>query len=138
MADYGTIKTALASNLEASANLLVVYTQVPDNYVAPCAVIVPGDDPATYHQAMSGQGFTRFEFKVQILQQRFDSNYSLEALDVFVHGPDSVDALIRADRTLGGVAADSVCIRCANLGQVLAGDDVFLGAEFDVDVMVAP
>jgi len=138
MADYGTIKAAVADALSASSSLTVVYADVPDSYVAPCAVIVPGDDPATYHLAMTGQGFTRFEFKVQILTQRFDRAANMSALDPFIHGADSVDALIRADRTLGGVAADSVVVRCSNLGQVIAGDDIFLGAEFDLDVMVAP
>jgi len=72
------------------------------------------------------------------MQQRFDLDAAADALDVFIHGPDSVDALMRADRTLGGVAADTITDRCANIGQVLAGDDVFLGAEFDVRVMVQP
>lgn len=138
MADYRTIKSGLADTLAASANLTVVYTQVPDVYTTPCAVLVPGDNPATYHGAMIGQGLTTFEFKIQVLVQRFDMEHAADALDVFVHGPDSIDALIRADRTLGGVAADSIVDRCANYGQVLAGDDVFLGAEFDTRVMVNP
>ena len=138
MADYGTIKQALADTLAASTNLTVVYKQVPDVYTTPCAVLVPGDNPATYHQTMAGQGLTTFEFKVQVMLQRFDLDAAADALDVFIHGPDSVDALIRADRTLGGVVTDAVVDRCANIGQVLAGDDVFLGAEFDVRVMVQP
>lgn len=138
MADYGTVKQALADALAASTNLTVVYTQVPDVYTTPCAVLVPGDNPATYHGAMAGQGFTTFEFKIQIMLQRFDLDAAATALDVFIHGSDSVDALIRADRTLGGVAADAVVDRCSNIGQVLAGDDVFLGAEFDTRVMVQP
>jgi len=136
MADYGTIKQALADTLAASTNLTVVYKQVPDVYTTPCAVLVPGDNPATYHQTMAGQGLTTFEFKVQVMLQRFDLDAAADALDVFIHGPDSVDALIRADRTLGGVVTDAVVDRCANIGQVLAGDDVFLGAEFDTRVMV--
>jgi len=136
MADYGTIKQALADTLASSTNLTVVYQQVPDVYTTPCAVLVPGDNPATYHQTMAGQGLTTFEFKVQVMLQRFDLDAAADALDVFIHGPDSVDALIRADRTLGGVVTDAVVDRCANIGQVLAGDDVFLGAEFDTRVMV--
>lgn len=138
MADYGTIKAALAGNLDASTDLVVVYQQVPDVYTTPCAVLVPGDNPATYHGAMSGQGFTTFEFKVQVMVQRFDMDHTVAVLDKFVHGPDSVDALVRADRTLGGVAADSIVRRCSNVGQVIAGDDVFLGAEFEIEVMVQP
>lgn len=138
MADYRTIKAALATRLDTSPNLSVVYVQVPDVYTTPCAVLVPGDNPATYHGAMGGQGFTVFEFRVQVMVQRFDLAHAADALDVFVHGPDSLDALIRGDATLGGVAADSIVDRCANYGQVLAGDDVYLGAEFDLRVMVAP
>lgn len=138
MADYGTVKQALADALSASDNLTVVFANVPDVYATPCAVLVPGDNPALYHNAMSGQGLTVFEFKVQVMVQRFDMEHTVSVLDKFVHGPDSVDALIRADRTLGGVAADSVVRMCSNIGQVLAGDDVYLGAEFDVEVMVAP
>lgn len=138
MADYGTIKAALAGNLDASPDLTVVYTQVPDSYITPCAVLVPGDNPALYHGAMSGQGFTTFEFKVQVMVQRFDMEHTVAVLDKFVHGSASVDALIRADRTLGGVAADTVVRRCSNVGQVIAGDDVFLGAEFEIEVMVQP
>jgi hypothetical protein len=138
MADYGTVKAALADALTASDNLTVVYANVPDVYTSPCAVLVPGDNPVEYHGSMRGQGFTVFEFKVQVMVQRFDMEFTVAVLDKFVHGPDSVDALVRADRTLGGVAADCVVLRCNNIGQVLAGDDVYLGAEFDVEVMVAP
>lgn len=138
MADYRTVKAALAAALDASPNLSVVYVQIPDVYTTPCAVLVPGDTPAAYHQAMSGQGLTVFEFRVQIMLQRFDLSAAADALDVFVHGPASVDALVRADRTLGGVAADTIVDRCTNYGQVLSGDDVYLGAEFDVRCMVAP
>lgn len=138
MADYRTIKAALAARLDTSANLSVVYVQVPDVYTTPCAVLVPGDTPAQYHATMQGQGLTVFEFRVQVMVQRFDLAAAADALDVFVHGPDSVDALVRADRTLGGVVVDAVVDTCENYGQVLAGDDVYLGAEFDLRVMVRP
>lgn len=138
MADYGTVKQALADALDASPDLTVVYPSPPDVYVTPCAVLTPGDNPATYHGSMSGQGFTVFEFKVQVMVQRFDMEHTISVLDKYVHGPDSVDALVRADLTLGGVAATCIVRRCSNIGQVLSGDEVYLGAEFEVEVMVAP
>lgn len=132
MADYAAIKAGLGTRLDAATNISVVYNNAPELIVTPCAIVLPGDTPAEYHQAM--QGLTKFEFKVVVMVQRFESSANLSRLDEYVSGNQSIDTLIAADRTLGGAASDAYVVRCNTLGTMGTADDTYLGAEFDVEV----
>jgi hypothetical protein len=132
MADYAAIKAGLGTVLEAAPNISVVYTNAPELIVTPAAIVLPGDTPAEYHQAM--QGLTKFDFKVVVMVQRFESSSNLSRLDEYISGPNSIDALIKADRTLDGSVSDAYVVRCNTLGTMGTGDDTYLGAEFDIEV----
>ena len=44
-------------------------------------------------------------FNVTFLVQRFDMDLNIARLDPLIYGTDSVDQLLAADRTLGGVVS---------------------------------
>lgn len=133
MSTYTQIKAGLAATLDASANLSVVYADPTDTPITPCAIIVPAPAAVEYKQAMQN-GLAILEFRVTIMVQRFDQAANIAKLDPFVYGPDSVRALVDADRTLDSTVSDAVVTRCVNIGNVGYGDDIYLGAEFEIEV----
>ena len=137
MADYGTIKTALATQLNTSTAVDIVYDNPPDVVITPCAVIVPDSLAVEYGDAMQ-RGLLRMNFNATFIVQRFDYDANIARLDPLIYGTDSVDELIAADVTLGGTVSFARVVRCTSIGRVAYGDDVFLGAEFEIEVMVEP
>lgn len=135
MADYGAIKAGLASVLDNSTNLSVVYTDPQDRIITPSAQILPGNPIVEYYQTLQN-GLNLFRFTVLVCVQRFETIQALDRLDVFIWGPDSIQALVEADETLGGAASTAIVTRCSNLGMVQSGEEAYLGAEFDVEVYV--
>ena len=133
MITYTDIKAGLAHVIGQSANLSVVYADPTDTPITPSAMIVPAGQAVTYKQAMQN-GLAILEFRVSIMVQRFDQAANIARLDPFVYGPDSLNALIDADRTLNGTVSDAVVTRCTNIGIVGFGDDTYLGAEFEIEV----
>jgi len=137
MADYGTIKAALATTLNTSTSVEIVYENPPDVAITPCAIIVPGGVAVEYGDAMQ-RGLLKLYFTVTFMVQRFEFDSNIARLDPLVYGTDSVDQLLAADRTLGGAVSYANVVSCTNIGNVGYGDEVYLGAEFEVEVMVEP
>lgn len=135
MSDYGTIKAGLASVIDNSANLSVVYADPQDRIITPSAQILPGGPVVEYYQTLQN-GLNLFRFTVLVCVQRFETISALDRLDVFIYGSGSIRALVDADPTLGGVASTSIVTRCSTLGMVSSGEDAYLGAEFEVEVYV--
>jgi hypothetical protein len=132
---YATIKDALESVLDNSADLSIVYTEPQDNIITPSAQILSGNPVVEYYQTM-GTGLNLFRFTVLVCVQRFETLQALDRLDVFIYGDGSIKSLVEADPTLGGVVSTSIVTRCSNLGMVQSGETVYLGAEFEVEVYV--
>ena len=137
MADYGTIKAALATQLNTSTAIEIVFENPPDVVITPCAVIVPDSLAVEYGDAMQ-RGLLRMNFNVTFMVQRLDFDVNIARLDPLIYGPDSVDTILSADPTLGGAVSYARAVRCVSIGNIGYGDDLFLGAEFEVEVMVEP
>jgi hypothetical protein len=137
MADYGTIKAALADALEASTAIEIAFENPPDVAITPCAIIVPGGIAVEYGDAMQ-RGLIKMYFTVTFMVQRFDFDNNIARLDPLIYGTDSVDQLIATDRTLSGTVSYANVVSCTNIGNIGYGDEIYLGAEFEIEVMVEP
>lgn len=137
MSDYGTIKTALATQLNTSTHVEVVYDNPPDVPFTPSAIVIPGEPAVEYGDAMQ-RGLVQMFFNVTFLVQRFDMDLNIARLDPLIYGAESVDQLLAADRTLGGVVSFARATSAGNVGNVGYGDDIYLGVEFEIEVMVEP
>jgi len=133
MSTYTQVKTALAAALDASTTLAAVYANPPDNAITPSAIILPGNSPVDYAQTLQN-GLTRITFTVLVIVQRFETLSNLTALDDYILSNSSIYKLLDADTTLGGVVATAAVTRCSNIGLTNAGEDTYLGAEFEIEI----
>lgn len=138
MADYGAIKTGLATRLEAvtATPFLTVYDTVPGSVTVPSAVVVPARPIATYHETMVGAGgsLTAFRFEIVVMLQNMAEEYSQNALDALISGTGSVPAAIEADPTLDGSALTCQVTQATDYGIVEWADSAYVGARFLVEV----
>ena len=134
MADYSAIRDQLKVRLETVSAFAVVFDTMPDRVTVPCAIVRPGSPVADYHEAMGGQGVSRFNFEVLTLAQRWEPNAGQDVLDSFITGSDSVEAAIRGDTTLDGEADTSLVTSCTAYGSVNVADSQYVGAIFNVEV----
>lgn len=135
MTTYADIKAGLASLLDNSTDLSIVYTEPQDRIITPSAQILPGNPVVDYYQTL-GQGLNVFRFVVLVCVQRFETMSALDRLDPLIYGANSIPNLLETDQTLGGVAATAIVTRCSSLGMVQSGEEAYLGAEFDVEVWI--
>lgn len=98
----------------------------------PVAMVLP--DRIEY-DLNGSRGADTFYFTVSLLVGRADDRAAQRNIDEFVVGPNSVKAAIEADRTLGGTADTCRVTEMRNYGQVSIGDVVYLGVEFEVEVV---
>ena len=134
MADYSAIRDQIKVRLETVSTFAVVFDTMPDRVTIPCAIVRPGSPVADYHEAMGGQGVSRFNFEVLALAQRWEPNAGQDVLDSFITGSDSVEAAIRGDTTLGGEASTSQVTSCTAYGNVQVADSFYVGAIFNCEV----
>ena len=134
MADSGAIRDQLKVRLETVSAFVAVFDTLPDRVTVPCAIVRPGSPVADYHEAMGGQGLSRFNFEVLALAQRWEPNAGQDVLDGFISGSASVETAIRGDETLGGEASTSQVTSCTAFGQVQVADSLFWGCVFNVEV----
>ena len=134
MADYSAIRDQIKVRLETVSTFAVVFDTMPDRVTVPCAIVRPGSPVADYHEAMAGQGVSRFNFEVLTLAQRWEPNAGQDVLDSFITGSDSVETEIGGDTTLGGEASTSQVTSCTAYGNVNVADSQYVGAIFNVEV----
>jgi len=137
MADYGTIKTAIADKLAESSHLTLAYGDVPDNILTPCAVVFPGGVAVEYGDAMA-RGVQIMSFDVTVFVQRFDTAANISRLDPLIYGDDSIEKLFADDPTLDGVVQFARIVRVTSIGNVGWADDLYIGCELELEVMVTP
>ena len=138
MSDYGTIKTALATQLNTSSEVEVVYDNPPEVPFTPSAIIIPATGNAVDYGDAMQRGLLQMFFTVTFLVQRFDLDNNVARLDPLIYGTNSVDQLLANDRTLGGVVSYARVTTCGDIGNIGYGDDIYLGVDFEVEVMVEP
>jgi len=83
----------------------------------------------------ANRGADTFTFIVYVLVGRADDRTAQNRLDGYVVGESSVKAAIEADRTLGGAANTCRVTTMRNYQQVSIGETVYLGVEFEVEVV---
>lgn len=131
MADLSAIRQALADKMGNVYGLRSSAT-MPDAPRPPQAVILP--DRIEYDLDMS-RGADTFFFLVTVIVGRADDRAAQNNLDRFVSGSDSIKAAIEADMTLGGVVNFARVTEMTNYRQINVGDTIYLGAEFEVEVV---
>jgi hypothetical protein len=131
MATVSGIRKGIADNLASITNLRVSPTML-DAPRPPVAMVYPDTIDFDLNAARGADTFT---FIVFVLVGRADDRTAQNRLDGFVAGPNSVKAAIEADRTLGGAADTCRVTSMRNYQQVSIGETVYLGVEFEVEVV---
>lgn len=131
MASMSELRDGIAARLGTVPNLRVSATFL-DAPRPPVAMVLP--DGIDY-DLNANRGADTFTFIVSLLVGRADDRAAQRNIDVFVVGANSVKAAIEGDRTLGGKADTCRVTQMRNYGQVNIGDVVYLGVEFEVEVV---
>ena len=131
MSSVSALRNGIATQLALVPNLRVSATFL-DAPRPPVAMVLP--DGIDY-DLNANRGADTFTFIVSLLVGRADDRAAQRNIDVYVVGPDSVKAAIEQDRTLGGAANTCRVTQMRNYGQVSVGDVVYLGVEFEVEVV---
>lgn len=131
MASVSDLRTALATAMGTISGLRTSAT-VPDAPRPPQAMVMP--DRIDYDLDMM-RGADRFYFTIILLVARADDRAAQNSLDAYITGASSIKAAIEADRTLGGKADTCRVTQMRNYSAVSVGEVLYLGAEFDVEVI---
>jgi hypothetical protein len=131
MATVSGIRQGIADNLASISSLRVSATML-DAPRPPVAMVYPD---AIDFDLNANRGADTYTFIVSVLVGRADDRTAQNRLDGFVVGPNSVKAAIESDRTLGGNADTCRVTGMRNYQQVSIGETVYLGVEFEVEVV---
>lgn len=131
MADVSEIRQGLADAMQTIHGLRTSAT-VPDAPRPPQAIVMP--DRIDYDLDMM-RGADRFYFTIILLVSRADDRAAQTNLDAYITGASSIKAAVEADRTLGGVVDTCRVTQMRNYAAVSVGEVLYLGAEFDVEVI---
>jgi len=131
MSSMTALRDGIATRL-ATVNGLRVSATYLDAPRPPVAMVLP--DRIDYDLDGS-RGADQFFFTVSLLVGRADDRAAQRNIDDYVVGTNSVKKAIEDDRTLGGAADTCRVTEMRNYGQVSVGDVVYLGVEFEVEVV---
>lgn len=135
MASITELRTGLAVNLATISGLRTSAT-IPDNPNPPIAIVM--FDRVEYHQSYKN-GMSNYSFSVQVIVGRVDERNAQRSLDGYCSstGASSVLLAIESDKTLGGKAFDCVVSEMSNYGSISVGENTYLAAEFQVQVLAS-
>lgn len=131
MSSISDLRDGIAANLSTISGLRVSATYL-DAPRPPVAMVLP--DRIDY-DLNANRGADTFTFLVSVLVGRADERSAQDKMDSYIVGPGSVKAAIEADRTLGGRADTCRVTEMRNYGQVSVGETLYLGVEFEVEVV---
>jgi len=131
MAAISDLKDGIAVRL-ATISGLRVHSFQPDRITPPMATVFP--DRVEF-DLNARRGADTFFFVVQVIVGRADDRAAQRNLDAYIGGSLSVKAAIEGDRTLAGKANTLRVTEMRNYQQVLYGDTLYLGCEFEVEVV---
>lgn len=108
----------------------------------PSALIIP--TPTDYHRAMPLTKHADYSFRIPILMARQDQAIAFGIIATFIANygdtdtKESVIVAIEADRTLGGVAGDTIVRRNSGFGKIEWGNPAipYYSTEFIVEVKI--
>jgi hypothetical protein len=135
MASITDLRNGLAANLSTVTGLRTTAT-IPEQVNPPMAVV--SFDRVQYHQAYKN-GLANYEFSVQLIVSRVDERNAQRFLDAYCSttGASSVLLAIESDKTLGGKAFDCFVSEMSSYGSINIGDNTYLAAEFQVQVLAS-
>ena len=135
MATISDLRAGLAANL-ATISGLRTSAEIPDNVNPPQAIIV--FDRVEYHQSFKN-GLASYEFNIQLIVSRVDERNAQKRLDAYcsTEGASSVRLAVESDKTLGGKAFDCFVSQMSSYGSINIGDNQYLAAEFQVQVLAS-
>lgn len=131
MATVSGIRAGIAANLSSIGGLRVSATML-DAPRPPVAMVYP---ESIEFDLNANRGADTFTFIVFVLVGRADDRTAQNRLDGFVSGASSVKTAIESDRTLGGAADTCRVTGMNNYSQVNVGETIYLGVEFQVEVV---
>jgi hypothetical protein len=131
MASVSAIRAGIAANLASISGLRVSATML-DAPRPPVAMVFPD---SIEFDLNANRGADTFTFVVSVLVGRADDRTAQNRADSFVVGPSSVKTAIESDRTLGGVADTCRVTSMRNYSQVSIGETLYLGVDFEVEVV---
>lgn len=137
MADVTALRQGLATNL-ATIPGLRVKSAIEESVAPPTAVVYPAANPVEYHQA-SINGHALFNFEIMVIVGRADAKASQNALDAYISttGSKSILAAVELDKTLGGIAFDTVARRVSTYGSTEINNIEYMAATFEVEVIAS-
>jgi len=132
VASISAIRSGLATNLGTISGLRTGAT-IPDNVNPPYAIVSPSS--VDYHKAFNN-ALSTYNFTVTLVVGRVSERTSQNSLDAYCSptGSSSIRVAIESDKTLGGVAFDTIVTGMRNYGSVTIGENTYLAAEFDIAV----
>lgn len=135
MASITELREGIATNLATISGLRTAAT-IPDSPNPPIAIVM--FDRVEYHQSYKN-GLANYSFSVQVIVARVDERNAQRYLDGYVSttGASSVLLAIESDKTLGGKAFDCVVSEMSNYGSISVGENTYLAAEFQVQVLAS-
>jgi len=131
MSSLSQLRQGIADRLATIPGLRVSATFL-DAPRPPVAMVLP--DRVDY-DLNANRGADTFTFQISLLVGRADERSAQDKMDTYVVGANSVKAAVEADRTLGGIANTCRVTEMRNYAQVSVGEVVYLGLEFEVEVI---
>lgn len=131
MASITALRSGLATNLLTagvrSSGTLPAQVNPPFALVAPSGV--------NYHRAFNNS-LSEYSFTITLVVAQMSERNAQNSLDAFCSatGNSSIRRAIESDKTLGGVAYDTVVTDMRNYGATTIGETTYLAAEFNVVV----
>lgn len=125
------IRDGIAANLESVAGMRVSALML-DAPRPPVAMVYPSSIDFDLN---ANRGADTYTFVIFVIVARADDRSAQRKLDGFVTGENSVKTAVETDRSLGGAANTCRVTNMTNYQQVSIGDAVYLGVEFEVEVV---
>ena len=135
MASITDLREGIATNLRTISGLRVS-AELPENVNPPQAVVA--FDRVEYHQSFKN-GMASYNFTIQLIVSRVEERNAQRYLDAYVSttGASSVLLAVESDKTLGGKAFDTYVSEMSSYGLINIGDNTYLAAEFQVQVLAS-
>ena len=126
------IRTGLATRL-ATISGLRTSAYVPDDPNPPVAIVIP---QAVTFDSTFARAMDEYEFSILVLVGRVSDRMAQSNMDAYCNpsGASSIKAAVEGDKTLGGAAFDCRVTSIRNYAQTPVGDQMYLSAEFVVQV----
>lgn len=131
MASITAIRSGLATNL-LTANVRSAGT-IPALVNPPFAIVAPAG--VNYHRAFNNS-LSEYSFTITLIVGQASERNAQNAIDAFCSstGDSSIRRAVESDKTLGGVAYDTVVTDMRNYGSTTIGETTYLAAEFNIVV----